>query len=72
MCGVMGIACSSFSSIYVHEKTAHIQGFKIDLLVLQDKSSPKVILCGMFFVMKVMRCGVLTISVQSFMTTIVS
>ena len=51
------------------EKTAHFaQDFKIELLVLQDR----VALCGIFFVVKVMRCGVLTVSVQSFLTTIVS
>ena len=33
---------------------------------------PKAIICGIFFVMKVKRCGVLTVSIQSFLTTIVS
>ena len=52
------------------EKTTHfVQDFKIELLVVQE-SSPKAIICGMFFVVNVMRCRVLTVSVQSFLTTI--
>ena len=55
------------------EKTAHFaQDFKIELLVLQDRVALKAIICGIFFVVKVMRCRVITISVQSFLTTIVS
>ena len=52
------------------EKTAHFaQDFKIGT---EGQSSPKVIICGIFFVVKVMRCRVLAVSVQSFLTTIVS
>ena len=62
-------------SLYVtgSEKTAQFaQDFKIELLVLQDRVyCPKAIICDIFFVVKVMRCGVLTVSVQSFLTTIV-
>ena len=51
--------------IYVtgSEKTAHFaQDFKIELLII----------CGIFFVVKLKRCGVLAVSVQSFLTAIVS
>ena len=51
------------------EKTAHfVQDFKIELLVLKGR----VALTQIFFVVKVMHCGVLAVSVQSFLSTIVS
>ena len=54
------------------EKTAHFaQDFKIKLLT-EGQSSPKAIICGIFFVVKVMDYGILAVSVQSFLTTIVS
>ena len=40
--------------------------FKIELLV-KGSVDLKVIICGIFFVMEVMRCGVLAVSVQSFL-----
>ena len=55
------------------EKTAHFaQDFKIELLVLKGRVALKAIICGIFFVVKVMHCGILAVSVQSFLTTIVS
>ena len=54
------------------EKTAnYVQDFKIELLVLKCKSSPKAIISGIFLALKVTCCGVLAGSVQSFLTTIV-
>ena len=51
------------------EKTAHfVQDFKVELLVLKGR----VALTQICFVVKVMRCGVLAVSVQSFLSTIVS
>ena len=47
------------------------QEFKIELLVLKGRVTlAKAIICGIFFVVKVTRCGVLAVSVQSFLTTI--
>ena len=49
------------------EKTAHFaQYFRIELLVLKGRVALKQI----FFVVKVTRCGVLAVSVQSFLSTI--
>ena len=53
------------------ETTAHFaQDFKILLLILKGKVALKAIICGIFFVVTVTRCGVLAISVQSFLSTI--
>ena len=46
--------------------------FQNRVIGTEGQSSPKAIICGIFFVMKVMHCGVLAVSVQSFLTTIVS
>ena len=55
------------------EKRAHFaQEFKIELLVLKGRVALKAIICGIFFVVKVTRCGVLAVSVQSFLTAIAS
>ena len=50
--------------VTVHGKRAHFAHyFKIDLLVFNGRL--KVIICGIFFVLEVTRCGVLAVSVQS-------
>ena len=43
-------------------KTAHF--FKIELLVFKGSVD---LICGIFFVMEATRCGVLAVSVQSFL-----
>ena len=47
-------------------KTDHFD-FKIELLVFKGSVDLKAIICGIFFVMEVTRCGALAVSVQSLM-----
>ena len=49
-------------------KTDHFAHyFKIELLVFKGSVDFKAIICGIFFVMEVTRCGALAVSVQSLM-----
>ena len=55
----------------VPEKRAHFrQYFQIELLVLNGRVALKQQYGVYFFVVKVTRCGVLAVSVQSFLSTI--